>query len=178
MKIFLVGYMASGKSTLGKRLARQLGLTFRDLDHEIEGNLQTTIPEIFTKEGEEGFREIEKRELHRLLQEDDYLLSTGGGTPCFYDNLEVMKKAGVVVFLEVSPTAIVHRLMNAKTVRPLVAGKSKEELNQFVESHLSERLPHYQQAHLTIRGGALSADEMSQTVREIRQCSEAITNQG
>ena len=101
IRIFLIGYMGAGKTTLGKAFAREMGLTFVDLDWYIEERFHKTIRQLFTEMGEDGFRELEKRMLHEVADFENVVISTGGGTPCFFDNMEFMNSKGSVVFLDV-----------------------------------------------------------------------------
>ena len=122
MKYFIVGYMASGKSTFGKELAKDKGLPFLDLDESVESREGRSISEIFAKEGEEYFRKREREILHEICNEaDEFVLATGGGTPCFFDNMDYMNQAGTTVFLNTSPLVIVDRLKRQRADRPLLA---------------------------------------------------------
>lgn len=147
-RIFLVGYMGSGKTTVGKRLAKSLSLSFVDLDAYIEKKYRKTIPLLFEEKGEEVFRKIESRLLQDVAEFEDVVVSTGGGTPCFYDNMEVMNRKGTTVYLDVHPEDLAAHLLASKTVRPLIAGKNKDELVPFITEHLSNREPFYRKAQL------------------------------
>ena len=141
MKYFIVGYMASGKSTFGKELAKDKGLPFLDLDECVESREGRSISEIFAKEGEEYFRKREREILHEICNEaDEFVLATGGGTPCFFDNMDYMNQAGTTVFLNTSPLVIVDRLKRQRADRPLLAMYSDDELEFFVREHLESRL--------------------------------------
>ena len=119
--------MGSGKTTVGKQLARALRFDFFDLDEVIEKAENRSIPEIFAREGESSFRGLERKYLRQLIDtKANMVLSTGGGTPCFYDNHMIMKKEGITVYLKMDVATLVHRLSNAKEERPLVAGKSPD----------------------------------------------------
>ena len=144
MKYFIVGYMASGKSTFGKELAKDKGLPFLDLDESVEFREGRSISEIFAKEGEEYFRKREREILHEICNEaDEFVLATGGGTPCFFDNMDYMNQAGTTVFLNTSPLVIVDRLKRQRADRPLLAMYSDDELEFFVRDHLEARLSFY-----------------------------------
>ena len=132
IRIFLIGYMGAGKTTLGKAFARHLGLTFIDLDWYIEERFHKTVRQIFAERSEEGFRELEKRMLHEVAEFEDVVIATGGGTPCFFDNMEHMNQSGETVFLEVSQDVLFRRLKVAKQQRPLLAQKTDEELKTFI----------------------------------------------
>lgn len=147
MKYFIVGYMASGKSTYGKELAEDKGLPFWDLDECIEQREGRSISEIFEKEGEDYFRRREREVLHELCnEEDEFVLATGGGTPCFFDNMDYMNQEGITVFLNTSLLVIVGRLKRQRENRPLLAMYTDGELELFVREHLESRLPFYLKA--------------------------------
>ena len=147
MKYFIVGYMASGKSTFGKELAKDKGLPFLDLYESIEAREGRSISEIFAKEGEVFFGEREGEFLHEICNvRDDFVLGGGGGTPCFFDNMDYMNQEGTPVFLNTSPLVIVDRLKRQRTDRPLLAKCSDDELEFFVREHLASRLPFYLKA--------------------------------
>lgn len=157
MTIFLIGYMASGKTTLGRALAKELGYSFIDLDFYIEQRYRKPIPRLFEEIGESGFRDLEARMLREAGEFCDTVVSCGGGTPCFGDNMDYMLSAGTTVWLDASVDRICHRLKVAKTRRPLVEGKSDEELREFVAAHLAERLPHYSRALLRLPSDRLES---------------------
>lgn len=150
MIITLIGYMGSGKSTTGKILAKTLGFEFIDLDHFIEEEFKTTIATIFEKEGELGFRKKERAALTEVLQKKNVVLSVGGGTPMYYNNIELINENSVSVYLRVALPELVKRLENNKAQRPLIAHIEKEELAEFIAKHLFERNLIYQQAHHTL----------------------------
>ena len=160
MKLFIIGYMASGKTTFGKALAEKTGMHFVDLDEYIETKKGKTITEIFSEEGEEAFRKLEKEMLEEAVAEDENLiLACGGGTPCYFDNLEVMNSQGITVFLETSIPVLITRLQLQNAERPLVAGKTDDEIREKVLSQLCERLPHYMEAKLKWHGDDLEDEE-------------------
>ena len=127
-RIFLIGYMGAGKTTLGKALADLTGLSFLDLDLFIEGRYRKTIRQIFDEEGEDAFREIERRALHEVAEFEDVILSTGGGTPCFFDNMTYMNSVGTTVYLQASPEALTERISLCKHSRPAVRHLDGEAL--------------------------------------------------
>lgn len=145
-RIFLIGYMGAGKTTLGKAFASELGLDFIDLDWYIEARYHKTIQQLFAERGEQGFRELEQRMLHEVADFEEVVISAGGGTPCFFDNMEYMNANGDTVLLEVSPEVLFSRLKAAKQQRPLLANKSDEELMDFICEALQKRLPFYTKA--------------------------------
>lgn len=152
-RIFLIGYMGSGKSAMGRLLAKSRGLTFTDLDAYIEGKYHKTIAQIFADEGEAAFREKEMKCLREVADFEDIVIATGGGTPCFYDNMEVMNNAGTTIYLRLTPEHIAMRLSSSKTgVRPLLREKTGEELLKFIRETLAKREPFYLQAQKIIEG--------------------------
>lgn len=171
IRIFLIGYMGAGKTTLGKAFARHLGLTFIDLDWYIEERFHKTVRQIFAERSEEGFRELEKRMLHEVAEFEDVVIATGGGTPCFFDNMEHMNQSGETVFLEVSQDVLFRRLKVAKQQRPLLAQKTDEELKTFINDALQKRLPHYTKAKHIFR-----ADELEDK-KQIQLSVEALKEQ-
>ena len=127
-RVFLVGYMGAGKTTVGKELAKLAGLSFIDLDYYIEGRYHKAVSQIFAERGEEAFREIERNMLHEVAEFEDVLISTGGGAPCFFDNMEFMNASGTTVYLKVSVEELAKRLELCKHTRPVLKGRSGEEL--------------------------------------------------
>jgi len=142
--------MGAGKTTLGRKLAKKLGLSFYDLDWYIEARFRMKIPQIFEEKGEDGFRDLEKRMLHELAEMENVVIACGGGTPCFYDNMEYMNSMGETVFLNADIDAIKGHLKMGKSVRPLIQGKSPEELDIFIRESMKERMPFYQKAKHTV----------------------------
>lgn len=148
MNIILVGYMGSGKTTLGKKLASRFGLTFIDTDRMIEQEEKSTIPELFSQHGENYFRELEKKFVLRLKEKDNLLISTGGGTPCFNNLMDELKAFGITVYLKRPAKELAHRILNSRKTRPLTDGKTEEELIRFIEAAIDERKVHYEKAHI------------------------------
>ena len=148
--IFLIGYMGSGKTTLAKKLASKLELPFIDTDDEIVKQIGMSITEYFQLHGEEKFRELERKQLLKTAQQNA-IVSTGGGSPCFFDNMQWMNENGISVYLQMSPKSLFDRLSQSKpNKRPILIGKTEEELFNFITEKLTEREPFYQQAHLII----------------------------
>ena len=145
-RIFLIGYMGAGKTTLGRALAKDLDLQFIDMDSYIETRFCKTVSRIFAEKSEEGFREIERRILHEVGDFEDVIISTGGGTPCFFDNVEYMNNQGTTVFLDVPEERLFIRLSIARNNRPLIKEKNDEELKGFIAEQLGKRRPHYEKA--------------------------------
>jgi shikimate kinase len=158
MRIYLVGYMGSGKSTLGRRLARHAGLHFIDLDKYIEERNCRTVPQIFTLEGEDCFRKKERKALEEVSEFMDVVVATGGGAPCFFDNMDLMNRTGITLFLDVAPSNLARRLSVSKNVRPLIMGKSKQELVDFIAESLEKRRPLYEQSRFRIDNPELSSE--------------------
>ena len=150
MKIFLLGFMGAGKSYWGKQLAEHLSLPFYDLDDVIVEAEEMSISDIFATKGEDYFRARESFWLRELSDADNFLISCGGGVPCFQDNMDVMNERGVTIWLNPSLPLIVERLKRKKSKRPLIADLPDDEIMGFVEKKLAERQPFYQQAQITI----------------------------
>lgn len=142
--------MGCGKSTLGKRLAKHLNLQFVDMDHYIEMRNHKTVPQIFAEEGETEFRKKERKALEELADFSDIVIATGGGAPCFFDNIDMMNNTGTTIYMNIDPAILADRLMHSKTERPLIKGKSKEELTDFIDEMLKKRSPFYSQAKFEI----------------------------
>jgi shikimate kinase len=142
--------MGCGKSTLGRRLSQHTGLQFVDMDHYIEERNCKTIPRIFAEEGEAEFRNKERKALEELSQFNDIIIATGGGAPCFFDNIDVMNRSGKTIFMNIDPEILADRLLKSKTERPLIKGKSREELVAFIDETLKKRNEFYQQAYIQI----------------------------
>ncbi|MES2862932.1 MAG: shikimate kinase [Bacteroidota bacterium] len=166
MKIILVGYMASGKSTIGKLLSEALNVSFYDLDHLIEANLNLKVNEIFDQKGELFFRKKEREVLIDFLNTtDNYILALGGGTPCYYDNFELYQKKSIhSIYLKASVATLLERLQSQKATRPLVASLNEKELQDFVAKHLFERNYFYHQVETVI---SIDNKKESEIVSEI-----------
>ena len=141
IRIFLTGYMGAGKTTLGKAFARELNVPFIDLDWYIEERFHKSIRELFAERGEASFRELERSMLHEVSEFEDVIVSTGGGTPCFFDNMDYMNRHGQTVFLDVHPDILFNRLRVATRQRPILQGKTDEELRSFIVEALDKRAP-------------------------------------
>lgn len=164
MRIFLLGFMGSGKSYWGKAIAEAYELPFFDLDVQIEEKEGRSIAQIFTQGGENSFRNCEAECLRSLIDnEENMILSTGGGTPCFYDNMSWMNAHGITIFLQAPPAYIVKNVSAEKNHRPLISDLTDIELLLFADRKMKERLPFYSQAHFTLN--AETAD--IQSFREV-----------
>ena len=150
IRIILIGYMGAGKTTIGKALAKALGVTFYDLDWYIETRMRRTVKQIFDSEGEEGFRRIEHNMLHEVAEFENVVLSCGGGTPCFFDNMEYMNATGRTFYLKATPDTIINHLKMSRGDRPLLKDKSPEELRTFITEQLAAREQWYAQAQETV----------------------------
>lgn len=148
-RIILIGYMGAGKTTLGKALSRRLGLSFFDLDWFIENRFCQTVSKLFAERGEEGFRKIEKEMLHEVAEFENVVISAGGGTPCFFDNIHYMNQQAQTVYLKATPEVLFRHLQAGRHKRPLLADKSDEEMMDFITSSLQKREPFYSQARYT-----------------------------
>lgn len=164
--------MAAGKTTLGKALAHDLGLQFIDLDHYIESRYRCTVSQLFAERGEEAFRQIERNMLHEVAEFEDVVISTGGGTPCFFDNMDYMNAQGTTVFLEASVDVIHTRLTIARVKRPLVVNKTAEELRQYITEMLERRAPYYTRAHHTFCANRL--ENICQVEESVKQFKKDI----
>ncbi|MFN5418433.1 MAG: shikimate kinase [Flavobacteriia bacterium] len=155
--IILVGFMGCGKSTLGKKIAKKLNIPFIDSDHEIERMEGISISEIFASKGEEYFRNLEHDFLVNLLNtasstSEKFVLSCGGGMPCFHENMQLLNQIGTTFYLKLSVQELAKRLTLAKSVRPLVKDKSAEELHSFIDDKLNERKGFYENANFILIG--------------------------
>ncbi|MBF0597892.1 shikimate kinase [Faecalibacter rhinopitheci] len=166
MIISLIGYMGSGKSTTGKDLAKTLGYEFIDLDQFIEQKYNLEITDIFSKYGEIGFRKREREALHEVLQQTNLVLSLGGGTPVYYDNMDFINKNSESIFLRVQLPYLVKRLESKKHTRPLIAHLENEDLMEFIAKHLFERNQFYQKAKYTISITTQSTYEVLNEIME------------
>jgi shikimate kinase len=164
MRIFLIGFMGCGKTTFGKKLASALGYPFFDLDHQIEAQVKRSIPEYFAAHGEASFRQLESSVIQESEYPEDSVISTGGGTPCFNDNMEWMNANGLTIYLEMPPLALARRLEKGKSKRPLLKDLDENALVRFIEDKLSERAAFYSQAKLTIDGIHVNAEAVKNLI--------------
>jgi len=145
-RIFLIGYMGSGKTTYGKLMAKELNISFIDLDDFIENKYSRTVSSLFEEFGESGFRKMERDSLYEVAQMDDCLIATGGGTPCFYDNVEFMNSMGETIYLRTSVRELRDRLKMSRTKRPLLNHKTDDELESNIAQMLEKREKFYMKA--------------------------------
>lgn len=169
-RIIFLGYMGAGKTTVGHAFAKAVGLPFYDLDWYIERRMHRTVKELFDERGEEGFRELERSMLHEVAEFENVVMSCGGGTPCFYDNIDYMNRQGDTVYLKARPDVLAMHLKMGKTVRPLLLGKTPEELDAFIRQQLLAREPYYNRARHVFDVSLLDNREKIQTtVEEVRR---------
>ena len=168
-RIILVGYMGSGKTTVGKALSKATGMMFYDLDWYIESRMRKSVSQIFAERGEEGFRKIEYNMLHEVAEFEDVIISCGGGTPCFFDNMDYLNQQGDVIYLKATPETLYKHLLMAKIERPLLKGKSAEELIAYITEHLKERSPFYEKARYILDVNVLDDyDKIQGSVASLR----------
>jgi shikimate kinase len=161
MKIFLIGFMGSGKSYLGKKLSEKLRLPFFDLDAEIESNEGKSINQLFDEKGEEYFRLREKDYLHLITEShESFIMATGGGTPCYYNNIDYMNLAGTTVWINSTIDILFDRLLKEKSKRPLLKGLDETQLKGFIQKKFSDRKIYYEQA-------AISVDDNNESLEKI-----------
>ena len=169
-RIILIGYMGAGKTTVGKALSKELGIIFYDLDWYIENRMRKTVAQIFAERGEEGFRKIEYNMLHEVAEFEDVIISCGGGTPCFFDNMDYLNQQGQTVYLKAEPEVLYKHLQMAKVERPLLKGKSKEELLTFIKEQLEKREPFYTKARYTLDVSLMdNYDKIKISVEKIKE---------
>jgi shikimate kinase len=164
MLIFLIGFMGSGKSRIGKDLAKLLRYKFIDTDALIEKRRKRSINKIFEKDGEEFFREIEKKTLLKLIKEKNTVIATGGGMPIYSDNMEIMKSNGLTIYLESGVGFLFHRLVGEKKHRPLINKLTDVELMEYIMSTLGNRRAVYEQAALKVNGEKITALKLKEKI--------------
>jgi len=167
MIIYLLGFMGCGKTTLGKRLSKKILYPFIDMDQYIEEKMKMTIREIFEKYGEGRFREIEKETLEELSNKGNAVIATGGGAPCFFNNMDVMNEKGFPIYLKVSVNELFKRLSGKTDKRPLLKDKSPEELKNFIQQKISERESFYIKAKIVMEGDAIKPEDI---IEKLRYC--------
>ena len=168
MRVYLTGYMYSGKTTMGHKLATRLGYQWTDLDQMLETTFHTTIPIFFKRYGEEAFRKIEQKLLHSTADLDNIVISTGGGTPCHFDNIEWMNRHGTSIYFDVTVETLLRRAAQSKKQRPILAGMTEEERSLYVRQQLSARLPYYQKAQIIFPADQPDIDQLVQLISSAR----------
>lgn len=158
--------MGAGKSTTSRRLAQRLGWEAVDTDDLFEAKYKISVCDFFQKYDEPLYRKLESEVLKETAALENVVVATGGGTACYFDNMEWMNAHGLTVFLRISEQAVVDRLAHAKRKRPLAVGKSEEELAEFVKNHYTERMPFYEQARITVKAEDLDVDNLMQLIKD------------
>jgi shikimate kinase len=164
MKIFLIGFMGSGKTTLGRKTALRMGLNFIDLDEFIQSKEGKSIRQIFATTGEKEFRQIEAENLRLLEKIEQTIISVGGGAPCFYENMDWMNQRGFTIYLKQSPEFLYSRLKSSKSERPLIKGLKKKELYDFIVESLEERSVFYEKAKLILNAKNLKPKQLQEEI--------------
>ncbi len=165
MKVYLIGFMASGKTTIGQELAKTLSYEFIDLDAYIENKYNKTIKQIFEIKGEDHFRILENEALREVASIDgNIIIAAGGGTSCFYNSIDFMNKTGLTIYLKVEVAELLARLIESKIDRPLLWGKSKQELNDYIIRVLEEREKYYDKAKIVIESSNSSVNQIAATI--------------
>jgi len=169
-RIVLIGYMGAGKTTIGKALAKDAGMEFYDLDWYIEARMHRTVKQLFDERTEEGFRRIEHNMLHEVAEFEDVIISCGGGTPCFFDNMDYLNQQADTVYLKATPEVLYGHLKMGKTVRPLLLGKSPDEVQSFIKEQLAEREKFYNKAKYILDVNLLdNYEKVKISIARIRQ---------
>lgn len=166
MRIYLVGYMASGKSKIGQQIAAELGYRFVDLDDSFEQRYRISVVDFFSKYDEAGFRNLERVLLHKTALLSDCVIATGGGTPCFFDNMDFILKEGLAIYLYRDNHDLVARLEKGRKRRPLLKNIPVEMLEERISNHMLERHPHYRRAHYQFDAKSGSLPELIRWLQE------------
>lgn len=156
--------MGAGKTTVGKQLASRMELSFVDLDLHIEARYHKSVRELFAERGEDAFRDIERKMLHEVAEFEDVLISTGGGSPCFFDNMAFMNRVGKTVYLKVSVEELAKRLELCKQTRPVLQNRSGESLYRFIDENIRKREPYYNQASVVFDAEKLLTESDVQAI--------------
>lgn len=164
-RIYLVGYMGAGKTTTAKRLAGRLGWEVVDTDALFEEKYRISVDDFFQKYDEPLYRKLESEVLKSTETMEHMVISTGGGTACYFDNMEWMNQHGLTVFLQISPKAAVDRVLHSRHKRPLARGKSEEELMEYVNWHYTSRMPFYEQAKITVKSEDLDLEALLERIQ-------------
>ncbi len=164
-RIYLVGFMGVGKTTVGKKLARRLGYRFVDMDDFFEEKFKIEIHQFFNKYDEPLFRKLEHDRLKKTFEMEGVVVSTGGGTPCHHHGIEEINRHGLSIFLEMPPAAIAYRLLHARRKRPLVMGKTGEMLTQYIEEKLTERLSCYEKADIKVNAVDVDVAALAEEIK-------------
>lgn len=170
MKIFLIGFMGAGKTSIGKRLAKSLNYKFIDMDKLIEFNAGQSINELFKEHGEKHFRELEKTTLEELKPDTNIVIATGGGTPCYEQNMEFMNETGTTIYLNLPTDMLFERLIESKSKRPLIKDLTDKDLRAYIAKMLEERSVFYEKANNTVNAAHITnaVEEISQLICQLR----------
>lgn len=166
MRVYLIGFMGSGKSTFGKKLAKRLSWDFIDTDKAIEGQEGMTIPEIFEQKGEAAFRALERQYIQTTFALENVIISCGGGTPCYFDTMDSLLQHGHVLYLKIDEGHLFERLRTRSAKRPLIAGKSDTELKDYIRNTLSAREAFYLKAHQIIDPTSVKAKFVAEQIQK------------
>lgn len=166
-RIYIIGLPSSGKTTLGKPMAQQIGYDLVDLDHYIEQKEGCSITDIFKYQGENYFRKVERKALHEVSKKENLIISTGGGVPCFFDNMKFMSKNGLTIFLDVSVDEIFKRMtqFNGIEERPMFKGKKEEEIKKELEEKYNTRYPFYNDAQIVLKGDNIQVEHLVEAIK-------------
>jgi shikimate kinase len=164
MRIYLIGYMGSGKSKTAEALAKLFNYPVIDIDRRIETEQQKTVSEIFSTSGQEAFREMEKEALRKTAEHENLIVATGGGLPCYHNNMEWMNANGITVYLEANPGLLFHRLATSKSGRPLIENLADVELMEQITGHLAIRIPVYRQAQIIVNAASLNVKQLFELI--------------
>ncbi len=171
MNIFIIGFMGSGKTHWGRIWAAKEKLSFFDLDSEVEHAFKMSVSAIFEEKGEEKFRELERYHLRKFVSKTNFILATGGGTPCFDENLEWMKLHGKVFYLKAEPELILEKVLNEVEKRPLLKDVNPSELLFFIQKKLAEREPVYSQATVILEASELNENSLAPYIDQPKEIS-------
>jgi len=166
MRIYIIGFMGSGKSTFGKELAEEIGYSFIDLDKEIESKEKASIQQIFKDKGEEAFRKMEYLALRETEKEENIIIATGGGAPCLNDNMKWMNEHGLTIYLKLFEGELKRRIEPEMSTRPLLNGIEPDDLERFIYNTLRERAYYYHQAKILIDPLSIEPSEMAGILKE------------
>ncbi|MBM3415216.1 MAG: shikimate kinase [Bacteroidetes bacterium] len=165
MKIFLIGFMGSGKTHWGRLLSQKLGIPFFDLDEQVSAHAGKPIPEIFAADGEEHFRLLEKEVLYMITEShDSFVMACGGGSPCFFNNIEYMNQSGTTVWINTPADILFERLVKEKPGRPLIKDLSDDQLRSFISRKFADRKIYYEQAAITVDEEPVHLDSLIEKI--------------
>lgn len=165
MKIFLIGFMGSGKTHWGRLLSQKLSIPFFDLDEQVAGHAGKSIPEIFQAEGEEHFRLMEKEVLHIITEShDSFVMACGGGSPCYFNNIDYMNQSGTTVWINTPLETLFDRLVKEKEKRPLIKTLSDEQLHSFISKKFADRKIYYEQANIMVDEEPVELEKLIQKI--------------